>query len=135
MNTRLLKIKDFKYWTVYLYPNQYYLGRVFIKANKEIIDLMDISREERDELFQIGLKVRNVLTSLFRPDKFNYCSLGNIVPQLHLHLIPRYNDSRVFENIVFNDDRWGMNYAPYNKEFEIPKEILLKIREVIKENL
>jgi diadenosine tetraphosphate (Ap4A) HIT family hydrolase len=33
----------------------------------------------------------------FAPDHMNYESLGNVVPHLHVHLVPRYRD----------DPRWG----------------------------
>jgi diadenosine tetraphosphate (Ap4A) HIT family hydrolase len=42
--------------------------------------------------------VRNQL----RPDKVNLASLGNVVPHLHWHVIPRFRDDAHFPNPI-----WG----------------------------
>ncbi|MFH0831883.1 MAG: HIT family protein [archaeon] len=131
-----LLIKDYKYWTIYLYKNQYYLGRVYIWAKREnAFDFMDITSEEQKEFFEIGRAVKKALKKLFNPDLFNWVSQGNITPHLHIHLIPRYASPRKFGEIDFNDERWGKNYAPYNYDFKVSKEVLIKIRDAIKKEL
>ncbi len=130
-----LPIKEYKHWTLYLHKKQRYLGRVYLWAKREdAVDFMDMNEDEKGELFEIGGKVRNVLNELFRPDLFNYAALGNVATHLHLHIIPRYKNSRGFEGIVFEDGKWGKNYAPYN-DFEISEEILKKLVNVIKQKL
>lgn len=126
------RIADYKHWAIYLHPSQYYLGRVYIWSKREgLVDLMQITAEEMDELFEIGLKLRQVLCALFKPDLFNYAALGNDARQLHLHVIPRYSDQRDFAGVQFIDGRWGQNYAPYNYDFKIAEETLMVIRRAI----
>lgn len=93
-----------------------------------------MTNDEKEELFKIAKNLRDVLKQLFKPDLFNYASLGNVNPQLHIHLIPRYKEKRIFEGFEFFDKRWGENYAPY-EDFKISQELILKIRDKIKENL
>ena len=38
------------------------------------------------------LTVARALTSFYRPLKMNYQTLGNTVPHLHTHLLPRFVD-------------------------------------------
>ena len=136
MDYEQYKLKEYKYWAVYLNVNQYFLGRVYIwSKRKGLVDLMDLSEKEQKELFEICKQVKQALTELFRPDLFNWASLGNISSQCHLHVIPRYEKPRLFNLEVFVDERWGKNYAPYNYDFKISEETLLKIRDVIKEKL
>lgn len=63
----------------------------------------------------------------------NYTNLQNESHHLHVHIIPRYKESRTFDNITFTDERWGKNPSPSNKGFKIPESTLLKIRDAIKE--
>ena len=134
-NNEDLLIKKYKYWTIIIHPNQCYLGRCMVKLNRHIVDLFDTTREERDELFEIMTELRNALKELFKPDLFNYATLGNIVKHLHMHFIPRYKEKRLFKGIEFIDKRWGQNYAPYNKEFKIQISVLNELKELIEQKL
>jgi diadenosine tetraphosphate (Ap4A) HIT family hydrolase len=131
-----LKIAEFKHWEVYLHGNQYFLGRVYIWAKRgDSLDLMAITLEEREELFEVGDLVKNALSDLFKPDIINYAALGNITPHMHLHVIPRYSSPREFDGVNFVDGRWGKNYAPYDYDFVVSESTLIKIRDYLKERL
>ncbi|MBI2674898.1 MAG: HIT family protein [Candidatus Aenigmarchaeota archaeon] len=123
-----LKIKECRYWTIYLHPNQCYLGRCIIKLNRHAEDFFDIEKNELDEVFEIAKHLRNAVKELFGAAMFNYAALGNIIRHVHLHVIPRYEGQRAFAGIVFEDKRFGDNYAPYDKGFKVPKELLMKLR-------
>jgi epoxide hydrolase-like predicted phosphatase len=73
------------------------------------------------------------LKILFQPDKMNYAALSNTSPKIHVHIVPRYSDSRGFGGVIFQDTRWGKNYAPYDKAFKIEEETLFKVRDALKE--
>lgn len=130
-----LLIKKYKYWTITLHTNQCYLGRCTINLNRHIVDLFDINEEERKELFEVMIKLRNAMKELFKPDLFNYASLGNTDRHLHLHFIPRYAGKREFDGVEFVDEKWGKNYTPYNKEFKIPNSVFNNLRKLIKEKI
>ncbi len=130
-----LIIKKYKYWTILIHKNQCYLGRCMVKLNRHVIDLFDITEEEMSELFEITKKLRNALNELFKPDLFNYASLGNVVAHLHIHVIPRYKEKRTFRGIEFTDKRWRDNYSPYEKEFKTPTSVLNELRESIRKKL
>ncbi len=133
----LLKIKSYKHWDLYLHENQCYLGRVFVllKNEKGVEDFLAIEGEARDEFFQIGADVKAALKTLFQPDKMNYAALSNTSPAIHVHIVPRYEGSREFAGVIFKDTRWGSNYAPYDRSFELEESILFQIRDALKENL
>lgn len=132
-----LLLKEFKYWDLYLHENQSYLGRTFLllKDKKMQGDFLDIKKAAQDEFFLIGTQVKNALNTLFQPDKMNYAALSNTSPIIHVHLIPRYQTDREFYGTVFKDERWGKNYAPYDKSFSIDESLILKIRDTIKHSL
>lgn len=133
-NNKNLLIKKHKYWTILLHPDQRYLGRSMVKLQRHIVDFFDTTEQEKAELFGIMKRLKGVLTDLFKPDLFNYASFGNEVRHLHIHLIPRYKNKRVFKGIEFIDERWGHNYSPYEK-LKLSRLIFNKLREQIKQKL
>ena len=59
---------------------------------------------------------------VFRPLKLNVAALGNLVPQLHVHVIARYE-----QDIAWPRPVWGMAAAqPYGPEALIERIQLLR---------
>ncbi|KGQ19982.1 Diadenosine tetraphosphate (Ap4A) hydrolase [Lysobacter dokdonensis DS-58] len=59
---------------------------------------------------------------VFRPHKLNVAALGNLVPQLHVHVIARFQ-----EDIAWPRPVWGMAAAkPYAPELLIERIQLLR---------
>lgn len=116
-------IKEFKYWKVELHGNQCYLGRCIVVLKRHLEDLFEISKEERNELFEVMQKLKRALKESFNPDLMNYSSLGNEIRHLHLHVIPRYRRPVEFSGLEFVDERWGQNPAPYARDFNVSDEI------------
>jgi diadenosine tetraphosphate (Ap4A) HIT family hydrolase len=137
MDYALLKVNSYKYWDVYLHENQCYIGRVFVLLKKDegVEDFLAIEGEIRDEFFFIGNEIKKALKTLFQPDKMNYAALSNTSEKIHVHLIPRYKEAREFGGMVFKDDRWGKNYAPYDRSFSVNQSILFAIRDALKQQL
>jgi diadenosine tetraphosphate (Ap4A) HIT family hydrolase len=65
----------------------------------------------------------------------NYAALSNTSPVIHVHIIPRYKDSREFAGVTFKDARWGSNYAPYDKSYVTDESVLFQIRDAIRDEL
>jgi diadenosine tetraphosphate (Ap4A) HIT family hydrolase len=137
MDYNQLKLKSYRYWDVYLHENQCYLGRVFIQLREDegIEDFLAITGEIRDEFFLAGEEVKKALKTLFNPDRMNYAALSNTSPKIHVHVVPRYKEPREFCGMIFNDARWGKNFAPYDRSFMLPETVLFKIRDTLKEHL
>ena len=51
-------------------------------------------------MHEIALASR-VMKGVFQPDKLNVASLGNMVPQLHVHVIARFKDDGSWPNPVW----------------------------------
>jgi diadenosine tetraphosphate (Ap4A) HIT family hydrolase len=130
-------LKEFTHWKVYLHGSQEYLGRCYLWAKRaDLVDLMDCTDEEWEECRAVGRLVRLALyADPFRADMFNYAALGNEARHCHVHIIPRYERSRVFAGKEFIDWNWSKNYAPYNKERRFDPVILCAIRDALQKNL
>lgn len=80
-----------------------------VDAAVELIDLDDAQQAELTR--EIALSSR-VLQQAFKPHKLNVAALGNIVSQLHVHVIARFEDDIAWPRPV-----WGMATAqPYTPE-------------------
>lgn len=129
------KIKDYKYWQIFIHPNQGYLGRCVVWCKrKDALDLTDVNQEEQEELILVLKDLKMSLVKLFQPDWFNYSFLGNDTRHLHAHFIPRYEKPRIFEEIKFEDKLFGHNYKT-DHNFITPEPVLEKIRLLITDTL
>jgi diadenosine tetraphosphate (Ap4A) HIT family hydrolase len=137
MDYKQLKIRSYKYWDLYLHENQCYLGRVFVQLKDAagVDDFLAIEGEVREEFFAVGNAVKAALYALFRPDKMNYAALSNTSPVIHMHIVPRYKEPRAFAEVLFQDKRWGQNYAPYDRSFIVDNAVLMQIRDAIETQL
>ena len=89
--SRLLLMDDARYPWLILVPR--------IAGARELFDLDSGDRTTLlGELDGVG----RALESLFNPEKFNIAALGNVVPQLHVHVIARYSTDAAWPQPV-----WG----------------------------
>ncbi len=65
---------------------------------EEMTDLPPVARQRvMEAVFAVEAALREVL----RPDKVNLASLGNMVPHVHWHVIPRWRDDPTFPGAVW----------------------------------
>jgi diadenosine tetraphosphate (Ap4A) HIT family hydrolase len=79
-----------------------YPGFCRVIWNDHVREMSDLATADRllvnDAVWRLETAVREVMG----PDKVNVASLGNVVPHLHWHVIPRYADDVHFPNPI-----WG----------------------------
>jgi len=73
--------------------------------NAHVGEMSDLEAAERNELLAVVVRVESVQRATLSPDKINLASLGNQVPHLHWHVIPRWRDDRHFPNPVWGAPR------------------------------
>jgi diadenosine tetraphosphate (Ap4A) HIT family hydrolase len=66
-------------------------------------EMTDLEPAQQQYLMSIVFAVERVIRQLFTPDKINLASFGNMVPHLHWHIIPRWENDRHFPEPI-----WGM---------------------------
>jgi len=128
-------IKEYEHWSIYVHPNQGYLGRCVVWCKREdALDLTDATSEEQSELFLVLRDLKEATKKVFQPDWFNYSFLGNETRHLHGHFIPRYAKPKIFMGIVFEDKFYGHNYKT-DHTFVTPEDLLSAVRDKLKEAL
>lgn len=64
-------------------------------------EMTDLTEPERAHLMAVVFATEEVLRGALHPDKINLASLGNQVPHLHWHVIPRFIDDAHFPDPVW----------------------------------
>jgi diadenosine tetraphosphate (Ap4A) HIT family hydrolase len=95
---------------------------------KEITDLNELDRMlMMDVMWQVEQVVRDVM----QPEKINLASLGNMVPHLHWHVIPRYIDDAHFPAPVWAE----VTRTPSPESLAARQEKLPMLRKKIQQRL
>jgi len=109
--SRLLLMQDARFPWLVLVPR---------RANmREIIDL---APPDQAQVFAEITQVSHILQREFAPDKLNIGAIGNMVPQLHIHLIARFTTDAAWPKPV-----WGFETAqPYTAEAAQTMQVRLR---------
>tara|TARA_B100001173_G_scaffold258590_1_gene231292 strand:+ start:50 stop:478 length:429 start_codon:yes stop_codon:yes gene_type:complete len=73
-----------------------------ISHKKEMSDLFD---EEKLKLMRVVFKLESLINIFLKPDKINLASLGNIIPHVHWHVIPRFKEDRHFPKSIWSESK------------------------------
>lgn len=73
--------------------------RVIWKAH--VAEMSDLDPGQVARLMQVVLATERAVRSTVAPDKINLASLGNVVPHLHWHVIPRWRDDSRFPRPIW----------------------------------
>ncbi|AUN96182.1 HIT family protein [Pseudazoarcus pumilus] len=79
-----------------------YPGYCRVVWKDHIVEMSDLSAADRRHLMDVVFATEAALRELMTPDKINLASLGNLVPHLHWHVIPRHRDDRHYPQPI-----WG----------------------------
>lgn len=94
-------------WTAAVNRNQNVLGKSMLVLRRPCTAVVDIDRHEWAALHGEIERMVSAIDALFAPDQFNFAFLMNVDSQVHLHVIPRYSTSRIWNGRAFVDSRWG----------------------------
>jgi diadenosine tetraphosphate (Ap4A) HIT family hydrolase len=118
-------IKEYKNWILLVRPMQVTLGSlILINRDESKISFGDLNAEDHTELNVITKEIENCLKQFINYEKINYLMLMMSDPEVHFHVIPRYNGMRKFGNQIFED-----NSFPTSPD--LSKFIKLEIDELI----
>ena len=74
-------------------------------------ELTELARDDQHALLDEINRVAHVLHAIAKPDKLNIAALGNVVPQLHVHVIARFVGDAAWPRPV-----WGIGErVPYTQ--------------------
>lgn len=95
---------------------------VLVPRLPNVHELIDLDSTQRHALTDEIDRAARALRDAFQPHKLNVAALGNLVPQLHVHVIARFEHDPAWPSPV-----WGRGAArPYTPEMLVERIALLQ---------
>ncbi|MBD1133869.1 HIT family protein [Pelagibacterales bacterium SAG-MED48] len=104
-------ISDLKLCSVRLIDNQHFPWIILIPKRKGITDITELNSKDQILLMKEIVYVSKLMKKVFKTKKLNVEKIGNIVPQLHIHIIARYKNDLTWPLSV-----WVKKGNIYSKE-------------------
>ena len=88
-----------------------FLGLIRVIWNEHVVEMTDLEILPRNDFMRAVYFVEESVRQMMNPDKINLASLGNAVPHLHWHIIPRWLDDSYFPVPI-----WGQRQREISAE-------------------
>jgi diadenosine tetraphosphate (Ap4A) HIT family hydrolase len=123
----IVLVKQPLYRIIWVRDDPGYVGYLRLILNQHVKEMTDLDDDTANLLLRVMLRLERYIRHYLSPDKINLASLGNQVPHLHWHIIPRYFGDKHYPNPI-----WGAvthpNYTPRLELLSLENELI----EVIK---
>jgi diadenosine tetraphosphate (Ap4A) HIT family hydrolase len=96
-----LRIAELDHSYVILNRDQFFPGYTLLFSKTHVTEMFHLDRRVRGELMEEVSRTAKALFNVFRPDKINYELLGNMVPHMHWHLVPRFASEKVWPRPIW----------------------------------
>jgi len=98
---------------------------ILVPKKENLVELIDLDSADQAVLLQEINQLSQILKNEFACDKVNIATLGNVVKQLHIHVVGRFSN-----DISFPKPVWGAAPAkPYDQE--TASNLITKIKDLI----
>ena len=125
VNNKFIKsshhLLELKLCTMRLHDNSKFPWIILIPKRKNIKDMSELNSKDQVLLIKEIIHVSKIVKKLFKTSKLNVEKIGNIVPQLHIHIIARKKNDSSWPLSV-----WVVKGKPYSAK--VLKEVINKIR-------
>jgi len=107
-----LPLGDLPLCRVLLSNDSNYPWFILVPRRADISEVFQLEAADQEQLWRETTELAQLLQSVFQADKMNVAALGNVVSQLHMHVIVRRREDAAWPAPV-----WGKHPAqPYSDE-------------------
>jgi diadenosine tetraphosphate (Ap4A) HIT family hydrolase len=96
-------IKDLNLSRVLLMNNSLFPWIILVPKRNNLREIIDLTKDEQIILMEEIDSMSKAMIEIFSPDKLNIAALGNIVEQLHIHIVVRYKHDLAWPQPVFGN--------------------------------
>ena len=96
-------VGQFRLSLVRLHRDATYPWMVLVPKRENMREIFHLSEEDQQQLMRESSHLSEVMTSIFAPTKMNIAAIGNIIPQLHIHHVARYDNDAAWPRSI-----WGV---------------------------
>lgn len=118
-------ICDLDFCRVLFEDNKNYPWIFLVPRQENVKNMLDLPTPARLQLMREIERAETAMVRLFKPDQTNVAMIGNMTPQLHVHIICRFQNDPAWPGTVWSEK--AQPYALAEKEKiinQIKQEIL-----------
>ena len=104
-------ITELRLCSIRLIDNAKFPWIILIPKRKNITDISELKSKDQMLLMKEIVHCSKLIKKIFKTKKLNVEKIGNIVPQLHIHIIARFTNDNTWPLSV-----WVTKGKPYSKE-------------------
>lgn len=105
-------VGNFRLSLLLLHKDGNYPWCILVPKREDVREVHQLAPEDQIQLLSESIRLAGVMEDLYAPDKLNIASLGNLVPQLHIHHIARFTHDACWPKPV-----WGqVPPVPYTQD-------------------
>ena len=123
-----LLVGDFPLCRLLLMNDSNYPWFILVPRREEVSELFQLDADDQRQLWQETTLLAETLKDIFAADKMNVATLGNVVSQLHMHVIVRWREDASWPAPV-----WGRHPAQPYSEQQVG-QVVDKLRSVLAED-
>lgn len=121
-----LRIAELTHSYVILNRDQFFPGYTLLFTKSHVTELFHLEAAIRAELTEEVATIAKAIYDVFRPTKINYELLGNMVPHMHWHLVPRFANEPLWPRPIWAEPHDEIHLAPdaYQRRIESIRKAL-----------
>lgn len=121
-----LRITEFEHCFAVLNRDQFFPGYCLLITKEHVTELFHLDPAGRQGVMAEVSRMAAALAAVYRPTKMNYELLGNMVPHMHWHLVPRFAADPLWPRPIWSEPHEEKTLAP-----EEYRETIGRIREAL----
>ncbi len=102
---------------------------ILVPQRKDIKEIYELTPNDRQQLLDESCLLARTLVELYQPDKLNIAAIGNLVPQLHIHHVARYQTDIAWPGTI-----WG-KFPACAYSGQVAEQQITRLRERLKDYL
>lgn len=102
-----IELCDWKLSRIFFKNESRFIWFTLVPLINDTVEIYQLPQEAQQDLIHEISVLSKYVKDRFQPDKINVGALGNIVPQLHVHVIGRFRNDPFWPHSI-----WQENYSP-----------------------
>jgi len=107
-----LRIAELDHCYVTLNSDQFFPGYCFVFTKNHVTELFHLDGALRSGIMEEVNRVAAAVYAVLSPTKINYELLGNMVPHMHWHIVPRFTTDPLWPRPIWSEPHTPVTLSP-----------------------
>lgn len=111
ITTTCFELGEWPLSTIFLKNNANYPWFIMVPRQENVREIDQLSPQLRQVFIDEVSQLSSIVRSYFKADKINVAALGNVVPQLHVHVVARFVHDHLWPQGVWQSTQPEVAYT------------------------